>query len=493
MSKIVVLRNMDISLISKIYVFIMLAIFPLATSDNYFDILDVKWLFTVIPTCIFILIAIILKLARKDRLKLYSSNTNMLFIPSMLLITSIVIGTFFCLEPLVSFWGITGRYLGVMVLVPLIISMLLLSTHFEYSRVILYAIAISSLIIFILQIFNEFKIDIFGMWAGLQKFEIRLFTSTIGNRNFNATYNCMILSMAVAMLVSNHKQKTTVELALSMIYIAIGFAASICLRSDGFFLGMAAALVAIVIYLVKNIEKLKGLAYVMLAFGIGSLGLLLLRGVADKSFKLKSLSAFAVDYKVIALEIIFAVIIYLLSNKFKDKTNRLILIGLVLVAIAVMLSTICLGKNPVINYSKIDDHSFHNRVYVWRMTLEYVKTFSPMQLLFGCGINDFQFGFVDFCGKEMESLGYNTFIDAHSEYLQALASTGLIGFIGYLGMLITTLIHSFKNRKNGIIAISFVITFMAQGLVYGPQITTTPILFIMLGIFWSRSFSENKL
>lgn len=481
---------MDISLVSKIYVFIMLAIFPLATSDNYFDILDIKWLFTVIPTSLFILIAIVLKFAKKDRLKLYSSNNRILFIPSMLFITSIVIGMFLCLEPLVSFWGITGRYLGLMVLVPLIVSMLLLSSHFEYSRVVLYAIAVSSLIIFVIQIFNEFKIDIFGMWAGLQKFEIRIFTSTIGNRNFNATYNCMILSMGIAMLVSNYKQKSRLELVLLMIYIAIGFAASICLRSDGFFLGIAAALITIVLYLVKNIEKIKGLAYVMFACGIGSLGILFLRNVVEKSFKLKSLSEFAIDYKVIALEIVFALIIYLISIKFTNKTNRFILIGLVLITIAFIVSAVFFGSNPVLNYSKIGDHSFHNRVYVWRKTLEYIKTFTPIQLLFGCGINDFQFGFVDFCGQEMQELGYNTFIDAHSEYLQAFASTGLIGFVGYMGMLITTFTHSLKNKTNGIIATSFIIAFMAQGLVYGPQITTTPILFVMLGIFWSRDFKN---
>ena len=483
------IRKSNIELLTKIYVFIMLAIFPLATSDNYFDILDIKWLFTVIPTCLFILTAIVLKIVKKERLELYSPNNKILFVFAMLLVTSVVVGIFFCTEPLISFWGITGRYLGLMVIVPLVLSTLIVSNHFEYSRIIYFGTIISSLIVFIFQILHEFKIDIFGMWDGMMKEEIPLFTSTIGNINFNATYNCMIISIAIAIFVSRSDENSQTENVLSIAYIALAFAASICLRSNGFFLGIAASLIALYIYSIKNIEKLKGIAYTLLSFAIGSALVFVLTNLAKKSFKLKSLSSYAIDIKIIGLEILVAVIIYLLS----ERLNRTILIGIGIVALAIVIFTVFFGENPVLDYSKINDHSMHNRIYVWRKTLEYIKTFTPLQLLFGCGINDFQFGFVDFCGQEMQQLGYNTFIDAHSEYLQAFASTGLIGFVGYFGMIITTLNHSIRNKSNGIIATSFIIAFMAQGLVYGPQITTTPILFIMLGIFWSRSFDVNEL
>lgn len=481
------------SLLTTIYVFIMLAVFPLATNGNYFDILDVKWMFAVIPTCLYLIATLIIRFVGKNNLSTNTSDYYKFFwISTMLFIAGTVIGTLFCSNPLISFWGITGRYLGIMVIVPLVIAMLQIAKRYKQNRIVIYGTAIAALIIFLIQIFNEFKIDPFGMWEGIQRFEKELFASTIGNLNFNATYNCMVLSIALATLMNSSSDKVRI---LKSVFVAIGFAASICIRSNGVFLGLGVAVIIALIYTVKHTEKIVNFAYMIASFATGSLLIAIMYKVAAKSFKIKSLSALAIDTKIIILEFVLVVVLYLVSTKFEEKTNRIILLTLSIVSIAVLCKVVFFGNAAILDYSEIDDHTMHNRVYVWRKTIEYIKTFGPIQFLFGCGINDFQFGFVEFCGAEMQQLGYKTFIDAHSEFLQAFASTGLIGFVGYLGMLVTTIIQSFRDRanENTLVTISFITAFMAQGLVYGPQITTTPLLFIMLGVFWSKSFKENEL
>lgn len=476
------------------YLFVMLAIFPLVTNGNYFDILDIKWIACVIPTILFLIVWLVMLIATKKSVRKTNSSYRLFAIFTALLIISVIIGMAMCRSVShlkASFWGVTGRYLGVMVIVPLCLAILVIAKRYTVSPLLLYFLGISSAIIFILQILHEFKIDSFNMWVGMPRDQIKLFASTIGNINFNATYNCIVLSifMTVLVLMKRSNSDCIRNRVLLITLIALGFAGSICTRSNGFYLGIAATFIVLFIYVLKNMDCLNRLL-LLLAIWIASSSLVaLMYRTAEHRFELRSISGMMIQPEIIHAELALLMALFLASRFMGPRVIRIVLVVTGVVALLGAVWLVTAGPDSFIHFSDINDHTGHNRVYVWRRTLDMLSSYSSLGWLFGCGINEFQFAFSDFCGDEMRALGYNIFIDAHSEYLQSIAATGICGCIGYWGLIVSTIISNMKavNRNPiSIIAVVCLVTFMAQGLVYGPQITTTPLILLLVGIFRSE-------
>lgn len=471
----------------------MLALFPLFNHGNYFDILDAKWIACLAPTLLFLAICVVLVVTAKMPLNKANTSYKLFMAFTVLYALSVIIGMTMC-QPLqhlrISFWGLTGRYLGVMVIVPLLAAILIISKYYRMRPALGYSFGISSAIIFILQILNEFRIDLFNMWAGVPAEQLKLFSGTIGNINFNATYNCIVLSIFMAMLVvlERRQNSRTLNLLLSVLII-LGFAGSICIRSNGFYLGIAATFIVLFIYTIRHMECLNRLLLLITLWVTASSMVALIYRTAEHHFELKSISKMMTQPQIIFAELTLIMALYLATQFLSPKISRILLIVAGMATLAGATWLVVAGSEAFIDPSNITDHTGHNRVYVWRRTLDMMAEYSPLGWLFGCGINEFQFAFSDFCGNEMQALGYNIFIDAHSEYLQALAATGVLGFVGYFGMIVSTLVVNIRRASRNpfaLIAVACLITFLTQGLVYGPQITTTPLILILVGIFRSE-------
>jgi len=75
------------------------------------------------------------------------------------------------------------------------------------------------------------------------------------------------------------------------------------------------------------------------------------------------------------------------------------------------------------------------------------------------------------------------FVDPHSEFLYYLVSMGIVGVIGYFGMIVTAIVECVRNGKTtGIILAAVFVSWIAQGTVNNPLVFTTPYLFLFLAM-----------
>lgn len=116
---------------------------------------------------------------------------------------------------------------------------------------------------------------------------------------------------------------------------------------------------------------------------------------------------------------------------------------------------------------------------------EILKRRTDLADFFGNGQNCYKdFMTESFREESMAYLGSNL-RDPHNELMQVLVDMGLLGVLGYFGLLIATLIQAFRTWKKNEVQIAVIVTlcvYLIQGLVNGYSIYHLPLLFLFLGL-----------
>jgi O-antigen ligase len=76
--------------------------------------------------------------------------------------------------------------------------------------------------------------------------------------------------------------------------------------------------------------------------------------------------------------------------------------------------------------------------------------------------------------------------DAHSLFWNSLITSGIVGtalWIAFFTILLVKAFRKIKREQSALLVILGICIYLAQGLVNGPQILTTPIFLVELGIF----------
>ena len=151
-----------------------------------------------------------------------------------------------------------------------------------------------------------------------------------------------------------------------------------------------------------------------------------------------------------------------------------------------------LTQDSVLQRLVLTDKTFNERGYMWRVTGSALANAPLGRKLVGCGLNCQ----VNFLGKSTYFPNGKIFNDPHCEILQITLNMGLIGLIGYFGLLISTLVNALKNwrKSNSQIIVAFTLAlFLVQGLTNACAIYHLPLLFIFLGFANGKGFTTNNL
>jgi len=127
-----------------------------------------------------------------------------------------------------------------------------------------------------------------------------------------------------------------------------------------------------------------------------------------------------------------------------------------------------------------DDTFGTRRIYIWRSVLEGL---SRETLLLGTGPDTLGFWPIEPFSRYLEHLGLTIVsgIDAaHNEYLQILATNGLLAFLSYLGALLVAAVNWFKAPDNALAAVAG-----AGVLFYAIQAFFGISMFLVAPFFWA--------
>lgn len=294
-------------------------------------------------------------------------------------------------------------------------------------------------------------------------------------------------------------------------FLVIGFYTAYITTTDSWILGIGAAFLALLWFSMKKVSGLKSFLRTVFLFWLSSVLVEITIQLGKmchansdmfKEFlKLKMQSVMVNPFVLLIGGLIMLVGFYLIKclekrKQIKLEVWRIWLFGLM--AVLLLSGVVCFvitnvkeevwkGSLSCFNYLKINDNFGNGRGLIWRRTVEIYSDSSFVRKFFGCGLN---------CFKEYINVKGNgvPYIDAHNEFLQFLITTGILGVIGYFGLLVSSAIRDIRLVEKSpvfMMGTMVVSSFLAQGLVNNPQIITTPHLFLLLGIVKSLE-QRNK-
>ncbi len=506
------------------YVFWMLLTYPVFFHDGFIDIVRSKLAYYKGLTFLFLAVAVIGLLVYwvDNGIKAPKKPTSFLAWFKDVSKEDLCAGIFFVaviLSTLVSdhrseaFWGTEGRRLGAMVMLLYLFVYRMCAKYLRMQNgklkaALLWAFISSNAVVILIGDLQFWGIDIFHMYDNLIETQYAMFISTIGNVNVNAGYLCLILPVVMAFyFVSEHKIRKVVY----AVFLVAGIYEAYATVSDSWLLGVGAGYLVLFWFACKSHDGMWKFLQLCGFFWLANflMRLTLMIGEAAGAdaalylqFRELSLQNQITSMGVVIAAGILLVLCFLLVGLLRKKqirfpyllVRRVVFIALAVAAVCAIVVFIVAntrgegewkGTYALLNRLQITDSFGSNRGYVWKRCLTAYWKLPWYQKIFGYGLNCFgQLMAIDYT-QEMMTLYNGMYIDAHNEAFQFLVTTGIVGVVGYFGILIGAVVKCAKKAADNpllIAGVAGILGYLAQAMVNNPQTFLTPTVFLFLGV-----------
>ncbi len=531
-------------------VLLMVGIFPLYYQDNYIDMSNAKLNFFRICAVGLILAFILFscmdrlmqykesmqqknkkhkkKMPAKGReqaqiekgeaLKQWLGGISVTTWFAVIFAVGLLIATVFSANPQESWQGLEGRKLGTMVWLLCIAMYLILGKYLKLGKWTAWVFLAANVIVCLLAALNFWKVDPLKMYENLAADQYGGFISTIGNVNACSSYLCMTVPAGMALYAVT---KDKYLRAASGVFLVLAFYAGCCAHSASFLLGIGVSFLVLLWFSLCNHERMLRFLEVCGFLWIASVVMkvmILIVGTTDffsYMYVLLSRDKFQYGlllngYLLAAEGILLAGALFLVWSRKKagkelpySLIRKVFFIAVAVVAGAVIVVLVVAnlkqsaweGALSALERLRLQDSWGSSRVYIWRTTVESWLALPLWDKITGYGVNYYHMFIQQYGGTAVsEYFGGALLVDAHNELLQILTTMGVVGTVGYFGLLISTIVKSAKKislKPSLLFGIIVVFSYMAQGLVNNPTVFLTPYLFLMLGMIKSMEKAED--
>lgn len=530
-------------------VILMLGLFPLYYQNNFIDMSNAKLAFFRVCSIGLVLAAVLFiamdllsqykegmqaknkkarnknmqtksqaQLSKGEAFKVWLGSISVTTWFAVIFAAGVLVATIFSANPQESWQGMEGRKLGAVVWLLCIAMYGLIGKYLNAGKWTMWVFLAANTLVCLLAVLNFWKIDPLGMYVNLSADQHGGFISTIGNINACSSYLCM--AVPVGMVIYATVKDLYLRIT-SGIFLALGFCACYCTHSESWMLGLIASFLVMLWFGLRGHNHMLRFLEVCGLFWVGSLlmKLMLIAGAASGPTNLMYIYFMASKLQngimqngyVLAAEgiLIAAAWFFVWSRSKAGKKlpyrairKTIFIVLAVLAGIAVVAAIAAnLHKGPweglfsALERLRMQDLSGSGRGYIWRITLESWLKMPLWDKITGYGVNYYHMFIQQYAGAGVsEFFGGALLVDAHNELLQIISTMGLLGTIGYFGLLISTAVKSAKGisqKPFRLLGVVVVCSYMAQGLVNNPTVFLTPYLFLMLGIIKSMEKTED--
>ena len=519
------------STLMTIYVLFYLCIFPLATHDKYFDILDFRFKLYWIPTLIYGVLFLVLGILYliSDRrsnggaltaklkenlkwnvLKTKLTKTDICFIALIFIMTLSVLFADYQYEAL---WGSRGRFNGLVLWLMFFIAYWLVTRFYYFRKWHLYAYLIAACFPEIWGITDFFLLDLFKFHVNAAPEYIYTFVSSVGNINTYTNMVALHLGASVALFVLSKCRRETL---LALISVGISSFAIVMGISDN---GILAAAAVFGLLPFVGWYTRKSIARFFIACSIFATSVVITAQLTIGRATMADCdggSVFVTLGKTKAM-LFLTIVLWIFSivlsacirnggmQAKEEKTARMarrIWLGFFIAGVLVAVTAFVdanTGRHPELwdayrNVLIFGDDWGTGRGFNWRLAWEYfTKDAGFLKKLIGYGPDTYYIITMDRYKHAMREAGYGIFDSAHNEYIEYLTTIGILGTLAYLGVLATSLQQTLKKPGNACaIACSFaVIAYAVQAVVNIAIPVTTPIFMLLLYVGINSAQSSN--
>ena len=473
------------------YLFLMLALLPLAVHDGFFDITETKTICFTVPTVVLVLARLGFTLYRENglpRRKLTGAEWAAITFCAVCFAASVAGGDFAG-----SFLGERGRYQGLGMM------WLYAALYFAFSGVrvrgqdVLVPLCLGLFLSGALTVCNHLGWDVLGFCSQLREFDRGRYISTLGNINFAGAYLTLVWPVCAAALLAEKRLWKGVLLGIVCV---VGLWAAMAVRSECAVLGIGAALVLLPLLAKKEADALR--RYPLLLAG-AALSMLAYRAIVYDFGKLLSSLGRHLSEPVLMLPLAaISLAAYFLLRKRSERTLLRVrrVYGFVLLAaflaaavLLALLNTVwsAVPLSGMDEWLRFSDAWGTDRGGVWKYCLSLFGEFPLGKKLIGggCGV---------LAALDVQHRYFpDAILDAaHCEYIQLLLNWGVLGLGAYAAWVVLTLCRAL--RESGALSFALAAGLLGYGVQALVNIAQSPgisLFFVFLAVLHAQNDAEE--
>ncbi|MCM1224627.1 MAG: O-antigen ligase family protein [Lachnospiraceae bacterium] len=477
------------------YIVVMCVVFPVIYTNKMFSLTKDKKYFFLTTTFVYVCLLIPAAMKRLCEFRKEKNSIRKDTVFAGILFLAIVVSTAFAIDTREAFWEMSSRTVCGICFLCFVFLYFGVRAYGIFDNIVIWGWLIGSAVIYLFGIFCACKINFMYIQTGctLPNF----FLTPLGNTNFNACFVSLMLPLVMVMFMLC---KERFSQRIYSINLYMGFLFVFFIRTESALLAITAGMFLLAYFAVGNSKWLLRYMQILgIYLGAKVTICLLLHLCKEHLYPFDGIGELVLrDRWVLAELCCFALVAMFVMRK-KDFIVDIFLkvrngMVYVLLALAVVGLFVLIGVN--VRSSSVQESSFWSRLvltneafndrgFIWKGTLKAYKEEPLWRKFFGNGLNCYKY----FMPEEFreESLIYlDSYLrDPHNELLQMLVDMGILGVVGYFGLLAVTFVRALRMWRKNELQIVVIITlcvYLLQGLVNGYSIYHLPILFIFLGL-----------
>lgn len=497
-----------LEVISDIFIFIMILIFPLMVdSTGFFHILECKWYSFIIISGSYIGISIVVFLYFLIIKKINYFKNIKLSIIQWLAILFLIVNVISCFaSPFFKSYDLfigVGRGEGLIVSSLYILIFLFLSLFAKFKIKYLAYFSVASILINFIAILQYIGFNPFNMYQkGIGTHNVS-FMATIGNIDFISAMYCILLSISFSSFVFLENEKKYMKM-IHLLSVLMGFFILGIIDVQSGKVAFLLTLVIISPFIISNNKRLSR-AVIMLATILMSYCINIIIN-PEYHYDLQKLSLyFQFNYIVVLFIAICALLIYLAyilynTNYDISKNKKIIkyfylgLIGCGILGLIVLyfgnFKSGMLYEIHELLHGNFDDNFGTYRVFLWKRTITLIKEFP----ILGSGPDTFAIRFMAKYTSDIAAIGPLTLNDtAANIYLTMIINLGIVGLLNYLAFLFFQIKKGLKNINcySSILLIAF-ICYLIQSFFNLSVVIVSPIFWVLMALHYN-SLQTNTI
>lgn len=408
-------------------------------------------------------------------------------------------------------WGADGWYMGFLSQLILVGSYFLIAKCWKPRKWLFCLMMPVSAAVFLLGYLNRFDLDPLGM-----AIDNSFFISTIGNINWYCGYQMSVFFAGAALLWQGRTLKVWQKLLL-MFYTMLGFGSLIVQGSSSGIVATAVVLLAMFCLSVSDSERMYLFWQEMVLLGAAFLVTYVFQKFGKSGINYEDgVITVLTDGKLVFLVTIVSVLGFagmVISRKrgyYPKKFLRIsavLAVGMVVTAVSVFAAAIiantlnpgslgALSANELFIFS---DTWGSNRGATWKAGVMCFLEQDILHKLVGVGPD----GMVAFLyqggSSELQELVWKVFptahlTNAHNEWLTILVDVGILGCIGFVGMMVSAIVRFLGKKNSDILSRACglcLLAYTVNNMFSFQQAMNTPTIFIVLGM--GEAFRRSSL
>lgn len=364
-----------------------------------------------------------------------------------------------------AFWGAPGWYMGFLP------QLILIESYFAISRLVLKrevkgvtAIVLGvSFLVFTLGVLNRYGINPLGMESCGPGF-----ISTIGNINWYCGYWSVLFPIGTSAYLFYQKGRPVIKLLLA-IYVIMGFATGVTQGSDSGILVIITMILLLGCLCGKEEDRIHNYMQILLLFSCTSIALYFIQRLwPDRNQYLTDFYTlltgtalpFITGLLVLGAYVLltrksFSVVLYGVYQKIWLTLTGLTLVSLVIYIILLSINSLhpgYIGLLSEYSFFTFNDSWASSRGATWSAGVKTWLSNDLLHKILGVG-PDSMAGYI-YNGPDAALLedvkgvfGQNRLTNAHGEWITILANLGILGLIGFGGMMISAIIRFLKEVR----------------------------------------------